>query len=223
LRNGQVGKKDDWIQTALEKYCQKARIGEPNGMTARRLVVALSGASGAIYGIRALELARELGIMTDLIISPAAKMTIEKETEFKASEVASLADRFHGFDDIAASIASGSNRTMGMLIVPCSIKTLSAVANSYADNLTARAADVTLKEGRQLVLAVREAPLHLGHLRLMERAVEMGAIVFPPVPSMYCLPSSIDEVIKDTVGRMFQRIGLENTWVSRWEGEAERS
>lgn len=192
-------------------------------MTERSLVVALSGASGAIYGIRALDLARELGVMTDLIISPAAEMTIEKETEFEPREVRSLADRWHRFDDIAAPIASGSNRTMGMLIVPCSIKTLSAVANSYADNLIVRAADVTLKEGRPLVLAVRETPLHLGHLRLMERAAEMGAVIFPPVPSLYCQPRTIDEVVRDTVGRLFQRIGLENTWVNRWEGAEEGS
>jgi flavin prenyltransferase len=145
-----------------------------------RLVVGITGASGVILGIRLLEIVRPMRIETHLVVSPAARLTIAQETEWKTSDVLSLADATYNHIDIGASIASGSYKTLGMVVIPCSIKSLSAIANSYANDLIARAADVTLKEGRQLVLVVRETPLHRGHLRLLNMAAEAGAIIFPP-------------------------------------------
>ncbi|OGO66948.1 MAG: 3-octaprenyl-4-hydroxybenzoate carboxy-lyase [Chloroflexi bacterium RBG_19FT_COMBO_62_14] len=185
---------------------------------ADRIIVSISGASGVIYGIRALEILRELGLETHLILTPAAKVTIAQETDFKVSDVVALASISHDPRDIGASIASGSFDTRGMIVIPCSVKTLSAVANSYADELTARAADVCLKEGRPLVLVVRETPLHPGHIRLMELAAQAGAVIFPPVPSFYGRPQSLDDVITATVGRALARLGVQNTGYPRWEG-----
>jgi 4-hydroxy-3-polyprenylbenzoate decarboxylase len=182
------------------------------------VVVALTGASGAIYGIRALEMLRQAGVETHLVLSPAARVTIAQETDHKVSEVAELASVHHDPHDIGASIASGSFATRGMIVIPCSIKTLSAIAHSYADNLIGRAADVTLKEGRPLVLVVRETPLHLGHLRLMAAATEAGAVIFPPVPAFYGRPGSLDELVTQTVGRALLRLGIENEGYARWEG-----
>ena len=187
----------------------------------RRLVVGITGASGVILGIRLLEMVRELGIETHLVISPAARATIAQETTWKVSEVAALADVHYNYQDIGAAIASGSFATLGMVIIPCSIKTLSAVANSYAGDLLGRAADVTLKEGRPLVLVVRETPLHRGHLRLMGLAAEAGAVIFPPVPAFYARPQSLDDVVTNLVGRVLARLGIENDLFSEWTGMAE--
>lgn len=183
-----------------------------------RIIVSLTGASGAIYGIRALEMLRALNVETHLILTPAAKVTIAQETDYKISDVLGLASIAHDPHNIGASIASGSFATRGMIIIPCSIKTLSAVANSYADDLTVRAADVCLKEGRPLVLVVRETPLHPGHIRLMGLAARAGAVIFPPVPSFYGKPQTLDDVVRATVGRALARLGVENSDFPRWEG-----
>ncbi|NOZ27400.1 MAG: UbiX family flavin prenyltransferase [Chloroflexi bacterium] len=186
-----------------------------------RLIVAITGASGVIYGIRLLEmLATTDEIETHLILSPAAKITIAQETGWKVSDVQALAEVAYDNRDVGAAIASGSYRTHGMVVVPCSIKSLSAIAHSYAADLVARAADVTLKEGRPVLLVVREAPLHLGHLRLMVQAAEIGCVIFPPVPAFYARPQSVDEIIDNTVGRILARLGIENSLYHRWQGLA---
>ncbi len=187
-------------------------------MTRKKLIVALSGASGQIYGIRLLQAARALDIETHLIISKAARIIIAYETDYRPAEVEALADIVYAPEDIGAAIASGSFPVMGMAVAPCSIKTLSAIANSYSNDLTSRAADVQLKEGRPLLLAVRETPLHLGHLRLMAQVTESGAIVFPPVPAFYQRPESINDLVNASVGRMLARIGLENDFYRQWQG-----
>jgi len=184
----------------------------------RRIIVALTGASGAIYGIRALEMLRTLGVETHLVLSPAAHVTIAQETDHKVSEVAALAAVHYDRGDIGAAIASGSYPVEGMIVIPCSIKTLSAIAHCYADDLIVRAADVTLKEGRPLVLVVRETPLHRGHLRLMDLAARAGAVIFPPVPAFYGRPQTLDEVVTATVGRALLRLGIDNPGYTRWEG-----
>jgi len=186
----------------------------------RRLVIGLSGASGAILGIRMLEVLHNMDMIeTHLVISPAAHMTIKQETDWNVDDVLSLADEVHKHQDIGAAIASGSFDTSGMVIIPCSIKTLSAVAHSYSENLLSRAADVTLKEGRPLILVVREAPLHGGHLRLMSRAAEVGAVIFPPVPAFYSKPHTLDDLIDNIVGRVLARLGVENQLYSQWSNE----
>ncbi len=184
----------------------------------RRLVVGITGASGVILGIRLLEVLRPLEIEAHLVLSPAAKVTITQETDWKVSDVLALADTHYNHADIAAAIASGSFATQGMVIVPCSIKTLSAVANSYAVDLLTRAADVTLKEGRPLVLVVREAPLHRGHLRLMDLAARAGAVIFPPVPAFYTQPQTMDEMVTNIVGRVLSRLGIDNEAYDVWRG-----
>ena len=155
---------------------------------------------------------------THLIISRAAERTIAEETDWKLADVHTLADRIYEPDDVGAAIASGSFAVRGMLVIPCSIKTLSAIANSYTDDLVVRAADVCLKEGRPLVLMVRETPLHLGHLRLMTTATEQGAVIFPPVPAFYGKPHTVDDVIDASVGRALARLGLDNVSYPKWEG-----
>ena len=183
----------------------------------RRLVVGISGASGVIMGIRMLEVLRELEIESHLVISPAAKATIAEETDWNIGDVLDLAGVVYNHGDIGAGIASGSYSTLGMVVIPCSIKTLSAVANSYASDLLTRAADVTLKEGRSLILVVRETPLHSGHLRLMSEATQSGAVIFPPMPAFYTRPGSIAEMIDDTVGRILARMGIENEIYKKWK------
>lgn len=190
-----------------------------------RLIVGMSGASGVIFGIRLLEvLADEPGVETHLVASPAARQTIQLETDRDPDEVEALADVRYRFGDIAASISSGSFPIDAMAVVPCSMGTLSAIALSASDNLLERAADVTLKERRRLVLAPREAPLHLGHLRLMTQVTEMGAIVCPPSPGFYSRPRSLDELIDHTVGRLIDAIGirLSRDLSKRWVGPAEQ-
>ena len=183
----------------------------------KRLIVGITGASGVIYGIRALEMLKGK-IESHLILSLAAKATIAQETDYKVSDVIALASVNHDHRDVGASIASGSFITMGMLIAPCSIKTLSAVANSFSADLMVRAADVCLKEGRPVLLMVRETPLHRGHIRLMAQAAESGAVIFPPVPAFYSKPKTIDDIVNGTVGRALARLGIENEAYTKWAG-----
>ncbi len=191
----------------------------PHPSSLRRLIVGITGASGVIYGIRLLQvLKRGDEIETHLVLSQAAKATIVQETDWKISDVEALASIVHNSNDIGASIASGSFVTMGMVVVPCSIKTLSAVANAYSSDLISRAADVCLKEGRSLILCVRETPLHLGHLRLMTQAAEIGATILPPVPAFYGRPTTLDDIIDGTVGRILLRLGIDNELYTKWKG-----
>jgi flavin prenyltransferase len=188
-----------------------------------RLVVAMSGASGAIYGIRLLEALRTTrDIETHLVLSEHAKLTISLETSVGLEYVTSLAFRVYDNTALGAAPASGSFRTGGMVVVPCSVKTLSAIANSYASTLVVRAADVTLKERRRLVLVVRETPLHLGHLRQMVAAAEMGAVILPPCPAFYHRPSTIDELVNHTVARVLDQLGIEHALGREWEGMGTR-
>ncbi len=189
-----------------------------------RLVVGISGATGVIYGIRLLEVLRSHpDVETHLVMSNPAKQTVVLETDRKIEEVEALATRVHPFHDLAAPIASGSFKAAGMVVIPCSMKTLSGIANSYDDNLLVRAADVTLKERRPLVLVARETPLHLGHLRLMERVVENGAILVPPMPAFYTKPTTIDEIVNQTVGRVLDLLGVAHEGLfKRWEGPEKR-
>ncbi len=185
----------------------------------KRLVVGISGASGAVLGVRLMEILAGIdSVETHLVISPAGRITISDETDHSLKDVEALADVVYKPQDVGAAIASGSFHTDGMVVMPCSIKTLSAVANCYAGDLLSRAADVTLKEGRPLLLVVRETPLHLGHLRLMVQAAEMGAIIFPPVPAFYARLSSVDEMVDNTVGRVLARLGVDNELYARWQG-----
>ncbi|HVN52983.1 MAG TPA: UbiX family flavin prenyltransferase [Anaerolineaceae bacterium] len=185
---------------------------------ANRLVVGISGASGARLGIRLLEALRAAEIETHLVITPSARRTIVQETNWKVEDVLALAAVSYSIDDLGAAIASGSFFTRGMVVIPCSIKALSAVANSYSADLLSRAADVTLKEGRPLVLAVRETPLHVGHLRLMRLAAEAGAVIFPPIPAFYARPQTVEELVDGFVGRVLDRLGIENGLAYRWSG-----
>jgi 4-hydroxy-3-polyprenylbenzoate decarboxylase len=185
----------------------------------KRLIVGISGASGAILGIRLLEALQATEIKSHLVLSAAARLTIQAETDWKVDDVLALADVVYKNEDVGAAIASGSHPTLGMVVIPCSIKSLSAIANSYASDLLARAADVTLKEGRPLVLVVREAPLHRGHLRLMDLAAQSGAVIFPPVPAFYSQPKDIDGVINNIVGRVLTRLGIANELYSQWAGQ----
>lgn len=185
----------------------------------RRIIVAITGASGAVYGIRALEILHELSVETHLVISEAAVETLRAETGKFVSDVTRLADFHYEPTDLRAPIASGSCPTDGMLIAPCSIKTLSAVANSYASSLIVRAADVCLKEGRPLVLMVRESPLHTGHLRLMTLASEAGAVICPPIPVLYGKPQSVAEIVDASVGRALARLGVSNDHYPQWCAE----
>ncbi len=166
-----------------------------------------------------METLKSSPIETHLVLSESASLTIQQETNFKVDDVLSMADVSYDFRDIGASIASGSFATLGMVIIPCSVKTLSAVANSYSDDLLTRAADVTLKEGRPLILVVRETPYHPGHLRLMSEAAAAGAIIFPPVPAFYIHPQSVDEIINNTVGRVLARLGIDNALYQEWHGQ----
>ncbi len=185
-----------------------------------RIVVGISGSTGAIYGIRLLQvLTKHPDVETHLVMSNPAKQTIVLETEYTVDQVEALAHQAYRINDIAAALASGSFKTAGMVVIPCSMKTLSAIANSYDDNLLARAADVTLKERRRLVLVARETPLHLGHLRLMAQVTEMGAILAPPMPAFYHKPATIDDIVNQTVGRVLDLLGIENEELfTRWTG-----
>lgn len=184
----------------------------------QRLIVGISGASGAVYGLRALELARTAQAETHLVVSRAALLTLNQELGLQKADLDGLADFIHAASDIGATIASGSFQTMGMLIAPCSVKTMSEIASGVTSTLLSRAADVALKERRRLVLMFRETPLHLGHLQTMVTLTQMGAIIMPPVPAFYALPQSLDEMVTHSVGRALDLFGIDTGHVKRWAG-----
>lgn len=189
----------------------------------KRLIVGFSGASGVIYGIRLLEILREVEeIKTHLIISSAARRTALLETDYTLDQIQALADNVYNFDDVAASISADSYKTLGMVVIPCAVKTLMGIANSHSDNLILRAADVVLKEQRKLVLVLRETPLQLDHIRLMAQVIEMGAILMPPIPAFYHRPKTIDDIINQTVNCVLDLfdIDLNDNLFSRWQGPA---
>ncbi len=183
----------------------------------KRLIIGIAGASGVIYGVRMLEVLKNKGIETHLIISDAGKLNIRIETDYDVDQVLAMADVTYTNKDIAASIASGSFLTMGMVVAPCTVKTLSGIANSFNDNLLIRAADVQLKEKRKLALLFRETPLHKGHLRLLTQAADMGAHIIPPVPAFYHHPKTIDDIINQSVGKVLDYIGIEHDLFKRWD------
>ena len=189
-----------------------------SGERRMKLIVGISGATGAIYGIRMLQTLKDCQIESHLVLTDSAKRTIEMETTFTVKEVERLADYVHDNKDIGASISSGSFKTDGMIIAPCAIKSLSALANSYNDSLFVRAADVVLKERRKLVVIPRETPLHLGHLRLLTAVAEMGAVILPPMPAYYHLPKTIDDIINQTVGKALDQFDVDHHLFKRWEG-----
>ena len=184
----------------------------------KRLIVAITGASGTIYGIRILEALKNLGIESHLVMSDSAKLTMAAETDYKPAQIEAMADVVHSAKNVGASISSGSFNSLGMVIAPCSIRTLSEIASGVTSSLVSRAADVVLKERRRLVLLVRETPLHAGHLRSMSQVTECGAIVMPPVPAFYAKPESIGDMVNHTVGRCLDLFDLDNTLVTRWNG-----
>lgn len=187
----------------------------------KRLIIGISGASGVIYGVRALQVLQQVDdVETHLVMSQAARQTLALESDYTVKDVQQLADVVHDVRDIAASISSGSFKTDGMVILPCSMKTLSGIVHSYSDGLLTRAADVVLKERRRLVLCVRETPLHLGHLRMMTTAAEMGAIIMPPVPAFYHRPENVMDIVDQTVNRVLDQfdISLKADLFTRWQG-----
>jgi 4-hydroxy-3-polyprenylbenzoate decarboxylase len=186
-----------------------------------RLVVGISGASGVIYGVRLLKLLKKLPVETHLVMSRSAELTLAYETDLKVSEVQALADAVYPVGDLGAALSSGSFRTLGMIVAPCSVRSLGEIAAGTGSTLLTRAADVTLKERRRLVLMVRETPLHLGHLRAMLAVTEMGAIIAPPVPAFYARPQSLEEMVDHTLGRVLDLFGLDSGTVRRW-GEKGR-
>ncbi len=190
-----------------------------------RLIVGISGASGAIYGVRLLRLLRPLAVETHLVITRAAELTLALETDLKAAEVRALADVVYAQGDFAAAIASGSFTTLGMVVAPCSMRSMAEIATGVTTTLLTRAADVVLKERRRLVLLVRETPLHTGHLRALTQLSEMGAVIAPPAPAFYTRPKTLDEMIDQSLGRILDLFGLDAPWVRRWgeeEGKRER-
>lgn len=187
----------------------------------KRLIVGITGASGVIYGIRFLEVLQDVAdVETHLVISAAGAQTIGLETDYTAAQVEALADVTYRFRDIAAAISSGSFKTAGMVVIPCSMKTLAGIAHSFSDNLLLRAADVVLKDRRRLIIVPRETPLHLGHLRLMTQLSEMGAIIVPPMPAFYHRPGSVDDIINQTVNRVLDLLEIElpHDLFTRWQG-----
>ncbi|MFC2953589.1 UbiX family flavin prenyltransferase [Marinicaulis aureus] len=190
--------------------------------TTRRLVIGVTGASGAVYARRALEALRETDVETHLILSKASEMTIRYELDQSAAEFAGLADCRYAIGDIGAPVSSGSFKTLGMLIAPCSIKTMSEIATGVTGTLLSRAADVVLKEQRKLVLMVRETPFHLGHLRTMTQLAEMGAVIAPPLPAFYAEPQSVDDLVDQSVGRALDLFGIETSLVKRWGEDLEK-
>lgn len=185
----------------------------------RKLIIGISGSSGVIYGIRLLEVLKSIDdVETHLVMSPNARQNIEIETSYSHKEVDALADIVHNYRDQAAAISSGSFKTDGMIVAPCSMKSLSAIVNSFADNLLVRAADVVLKEKRKLVLVPRETPLHAGHCKLLYEAAQLGAVIAPPVPAFYSFPKSVDDIINHTIGRVLDLCDIDSELVRRWEG-----
>lgn len=187
-------------------------------MVPQRLIVGITGASGIIYGVRTLELLRVRGIETHVVMTRSAQVTLAHEMSVKVADICALASIVHQIDDIGASIASGSFKTMGMIVAPCSIRTMSEISCGVTSSILTRAADVVLKERRRLVLLVRETPLHLGHLRTMAQLTEMGAIIMPPVPAFYPRPETVDDIVDHTIGRALDLFSLETGTVRRWEG-----
>jgi flavin prenyltransferase len=185
------------------------------------LVVAITGATGVIYGVELLRVLKELGQPTHLILSEAAGLNLDIETDYTLEQVRALATVVHSNKDVGASVASGSFRTRGMIVAPCTVKTLSAIANSFTYNLVVRAADVQLKEGRKLVLMVRETPLHKGHLELMTRAADCGAVILPPMPAFYHRPQTIMDLIHQTIGKALDQVGIEHDLFQRWSGHRD--
>jgi 4-hydroxy-3-polyprenylbenzoate decarboxylase len=183
-----------------------------------RIIIGISGASGAVYGIRALEMLQAADIETHLVVTRSAHLTISQELAMSPASVAEKATVAHNVSDIGASISSGSFRTLGMLIAPCSVRTMSEIATGVTSSLMSRAADVVLKERRKLVLMIRETPLHLGHLRTMAALAEMGAVIMPPVPAFYALPTSIDDIVNHSVGRALDLFDIDSGVVRRWSG-----
>ena len=189
----------------------------------KKIIVGISGASGVIYGIRLLEVLKTIDdVETHLVMSPYAKLNIEIETSYTPANVEGLADEVHDYRNQAACISSGSYKTDGMVVAPCSMKTLSAIVNSYADTLLTRAADVVLKERRRLVLMPRETPLHAGHCKLLYEAAQLGAVIMPPLPAFYGLPKTIDDLVNHSVGRVLDLFDLDAGILSRWEGRNGR-
>lgn len=189
----------------------------------KRLIIAMSGASGAIYGVRALQVLRAIpDVETHLVVSPSAQRTLMEETDVTWDQLKALADVLHNYKDIGASIASGSFRTEGMLVAPCSVKTLSSIAHCHSGDLISRAADVVLKERRRLVVMFRETPLHAGHIAIMDQATRNGAIIMPPVPGFYHRPKTLDDIINQSVGRALDLFGFDAGIVKRWT-EADTS
>ena len=195
-----------------------AAVRKPSSPDRPRMVVGISGASGVAYGVRTLEALRELGVETHLVVTRAALLTLSQETDLSPDDLTGRADVTHRLNDVGATIASGSFRTMGMVVAPCSVRTMSEIATGVTSTLLTRAADVVLKERRRLVLMVRETPLHLGHLRTMTALTEMGAVIAPPLPALYARPASIEEMIDQSVGRALDLFGLEWSGVRRWSG-----
>lgn len=191
------------------------------GGARRRIVVGISGASGAVYGVRLLHLLRRAGVESHLVVSRSAQVTLAQELDMGLDDLRALADAFYPNADIGAAISSGSFRVDGMVIAPCSIKTLSEVATGCTGSLLSRAADVMLKERRRLVMMVRETPLHAGHIRSLAAVTDAGAIVYPPVPAFYARPATIEEMVDHTLGRVLDLFGIETGAVKRWEGIAE--
>lgn len=190
--------------------------GTDTPIAPQRLIVGITGASGSLYGIRLLQLLRDTEVETHLVLSRSAETALSVETEWKADAVRALADQSYGAENIGAAIASGSFRTMGMIIAPCSMHSLASIASGVTGNLLTRAADVTLKERRRLLLMTRETPLHLGHLRNMASVTEMGAVIFPPVPAFYARPGSIAEMVDHTLGRALDLFGIDLGTAHRW-------
>jgi flavin prenyltransferase len=189
-------------------------------VTAKKLIIAITGASGAVYGVRLLEACRKLGVQTHLMISPAGGLTLHQEMNLKREDVEALATEVHAVKDVGACVASGSFETDGMIIAPCSMKTLASVALGLSDNLISRSADVCLKERRRLVLMVRETPFNLAHLRNMTSVTEMGGVIFPPLPAFYHHPENIEAMVQHSVGRVLQLMGIEQALSPAWQGMA---
>jgi 4-hydroxy-3-polyprenylbenzoate decarboxylase len=190
---------------------------------AKRVVVGISGASGVVYGVRLLMHLRQLGITSHLVMTRSAEVTLAHEMPLKVADVRALADVVHRVDDIGASISSGSFRTLGMIVAPCSIRSLGEIASGVTSTLLSRAADVTLKERRRLILLLRETPYHLGHLRAMTAATEAGAIIMPPVPAFYARPQTIEDMVDHTLGRALDLLEIDNALVKRWKSDGEPS
>lgn len=188
----------------------------------QRLIVGISGASGTIYGIRALQMLREMGIESHLVMSQPARMAAQYESPLNPKEIESLADHVYGAQDVGAAISSGSFKTLGMLVAPCSMRSLSEIATGVTTGLLTRSADVVLKERRRLVLMVRETPLHTGHLRSMTTASEIGAVIYPPVPAFYSEPETLDEMVTQSVARAFDLFGLDAPEAKRWGEDLEK-